>query len=373
MRIFLVELDDLQRWQELASVLDEGSLLESELLSIFKDAPRAPGTTDKLDEDGFDFLYNAIDNLFEDEEVVSEPMVVGDSVENIFSQLAEGKTAISMSDIKRWQELVSFLEDGDLLESELQNIFEKTPKASGTTDELDEVGFTIFYNMVDDLFEDDEGEEEEDTSTSSLSRKSELFKLLVQLESDEEVLSCGLEASEQDQEKVLEIVTSLEAESSNKVLTKGGKIIPTDLSGSWDLLYTSSGMMRFNKGLSGLGGSFPNGKFGGLRQNLIATKYMTDVEYIERIDVNPEANSFNVVVNGNWELKSSVSLLTGSPSTIMSVEPDKVSYGPTTTRADHWKSVRAMNLLDLSYLDDDLRIMRGNTSTDSLFIFKKGD
>jgi len=144
-----------------------------------------------------------------------------------------------------------------------------------------------------------------------------------------------------------------------------------DLAGSWDLLYTSSSMMRFNKGLTGLGGSFPNGKFAGLRQNLILNKYITDVEYTERIAVNPEQNSFDVKVNGDWELKSSVSLFTGAPSTILSIEPDKVVYGPTTTRADHWKSVRSMNLLDLSYLDNDLRIMRGNTSTDTLFIFKR--
>jgi len=145
----------------------------------------------------------------------------------------------------------------------------------------------------------------------------------------------------------------------------------TDLAGEWDLIYTSSGMMKFNKGLTGLGGSIPNGEFAGLRQNLIVTKYITDVIHIERIKVTPNANSFDAVVNGNWELKSSINLFSGEPSTIMSIEPDKVVYGPTTTRADHWKSVRSMNLLDLSYLDNDLRVMRGNTSTDTLFIFKR--
>jgi len=369
---FLVELSDLRRWRELVSILDDGSLLEKELLSIFESAPKAPGTTDKLDEDGFAFLYNTIDNLFEaDEDVVEETMVEGDSVGVIFSQLSNENSLVGMSDLKRWKELVSFLEDGDLLQSELQNMFEETPKAPGNTDKLDEDGFTILYNKIDELFEDDE--EEDEKNPSAPSRKAELFTQLAKLEIDDTLLSCGLEATEKEQANILEIVTALEAEPINTVLTKAGDIVPIDLVGSWDLLYTSSGMMSYNRGLSGLGGSFPQGRFGGLRQNLLATKYMADVEYIEKIDVTPDINSFNVVVNGDWELKNSVSLLTGSPSTILAVEPDRVRYGPTETRADHWKSVRSMNLLDLSYLDDDLRIMRGNTSTDTLFIFKRVD
>jgi hypothetical protein len=81
-------------------------------------------------------------------------------------------------------------------------------------------------------------------------------------------------------------------------------------------------------------------------------------------------------VTGDWQLKSTTSLLTGEPTVILVVEPGLVKYGPTETKADHWKSVRAMNMLDVSYLEAQeegrgrLRIMRGNTSTDTLFIFK---
>lgn len=73
----------------------------------------------------------------------------------------------------------------------------------------------------------------------------------------------------------------------------------------------------------------------------------------------------------DWDLRTEVSLFTGKPSNVLSVTPDSVKYGPRSDKADHWKSLGPMNLLVLSYLDDDLRIMRGNTSTDTLFIFKK--
>ena len=96
-----------------------------------------------------------------------------------------------------------------------------------------------------------------------------------------------------------------------------------------------------------------------------------DVEYSEFISVNPSASSFNVKIDGNWFLRQSVSLFSGEPSIVLSVEPNRVTYGPTSTRADHWKSLGPMNMLDVTYLDEDLRIMRGNTAVDSIFIFKR--
>lgn len=189
------------------------------------------------------------------------------------------------------------------------------------------------------------------------------------IEEDEE--PCGFGASESDQGQVLNIVQVLEQQPSNLILQKEGNIEPIDLAGNWDLVYTSSSAMKFNQGLSGIGGSFPNGKFGGVRQVLTATKFLSDMEYKERIDVTPSSASFDVTVNGIWDLRKSMSLFTGQPTVILNVEPDRVSYGPTSTRADHWKSLGPVNRLDLSYLDDDLRIMRGCTSSETLFVFKK--
>ena len=81
--------------------------------------------------------------------------------------------------------------------------------------------------------------------------------------------------------------------------------------------------------------------------------------------------SFDVKISGDWDLKTEVSLFTGKPANVLSVTPDKVSYGPRSDKADHWKSLGPMNMLLLTYLDEDLRIMRGNTSTDTLFIWKR--
>ena len=108
-----------------------------------------------------------------------------------------------------------------------------------------------------------------------------------------------------------------------------------------------------------------------LHAPLAICRLLSDVEFTERISVNPAAASFDVKVTGDWELRRSVSLFTGDPSIVLSIKPGLVVYGPTTTKADHWKSIGPVTMLDITYLDPELRIMRGNTATDSIFVFRR--
>lgn len=383
---------ELKRWTELQEMLDEEELLSSEFNSFFERASKSPTVPDKLTEDGFIELYNAIDALFEDIDddggdtsSAHLPMVSGEDVPPgvLFSQIANvdyGYT-VGREELKRWVELQEMLNDGDVLTSELESMFNAATKSPTVPDKLTEDGFIELYEAIDALFEDDEDEADDNEAESSnvqgdndrpsdATIKNGLLDYIAKIQGPED-LPCGLDADEAAQTRILNVASALETTLTNKVNDSTMSIIPQDLAGDWDLIYTSSGMMKFNKGLTGLGGSFPNGQFGGLVQTFVATKYIMDVDYKERILVNPDIQSFDATVNGDWNLKSSVSLLSGSPTILIAVEPDMVKYGPTATRADHWKSVRCMNVLDLAYLDDDLRIMRGNMNPDTLFIFKK--
>jgi hypothetical protein len=306
---------------------------------------------------------------------------------------------VDLPDLKKWDALTEMLQDGELLESELEQIFEQAPKSPTDATKLDMDGFVAFSAKIESLFEDvDEEEDEEEQvqapvaavsspprpasvvapSSPASSVKQDLMRALeivndVDLDEDDKDtrLPCGLESTESEINLILDLVGMLEKEPSNIIRQRGGAIINKDLAGTWDMIYTSSSAMKFNKGLSGLGGSFPNGKFGGLRQTLVSTKFLADVEYVEHIKVKPDTASFDVKINGDWDLRSSVSLFTGEPSIVMTVTPERVTYGPTSTRADHWKSLGPMNMLDVTYLDEDVRIMRGNTSVENIFIFRR--
>lgn len=382
-----VSKDELKNWKDITELLNDNMLDETEFDEIWTKVLKASKLSDQLDLDGFISFNMELDELFvfDDEEDnesdetndkgQGEPvkMFYGDDLPAgvIFSELADDEFLIGMDELKRWGDLQDMLSSGDILPIELQNIFEQIPKAPGTKDKLNEEGFENLYEAIDALFEDEDGEEMKvdniDDNLSTKNVKNQLLDTISSFQDDDEKMPCGLESTENEVQEVLNIVAQLETQSSNLVISSGGDLIPTDVAGDWELLYTTSSTMKFNKGLSGL--VPPNGRFGGLKQTLKASKYLADVEYIEQINAGPA--SFDVKVTGDWELRNSVSLFTGTRSVSLSVEPDKVNYGLTSQRADHWKSLGPMNLLDIAYLDDDLRIMRGTTSTESIFIFRR--
>lgn len=427
----LIARPQLEEWDEIVKLMTDGLLGRDELDEIWDSALKSStGVADeKLDLNGFLSFNTALDELFvfddDDMDDVIVPldayttaddedaddgvlnnvsgknglptnlpllMVVSGkelSPDVLFVSLANADGLVGLDELRQWRELNEMIADGDLLESELIDMFQRVKKSEMDLNKVENEGFVELYNAIDSLFEDEDVTDEMkdaplgmENGRRQVSRKEELLDAIVDLNnprgvvvdddknSDKGVLPCGLESTDLEQLEILSIVELVEGASTNLIRSKQ-QIAESELSGNWELLYTSSSAMKFNKGLSGLGGSMPNGRFGSLRQKLVATKLLTDVEYVERIEMVPSSASFDVTVTGTWDLRTSVSLFTGEPSLVMNVVPDRVTYGPTSTRADHWKSLGPMNMLDITYLDEDLRIMRGNTSVDTVFVFRR--
>ena len=117
-------------------------------------------------------------------------------------------------------------------------------------------------------------------ATTDSSPKEELLSLLSSLETTTtttaamERLPCGLECTDSERDQISQIVSILEKEPSNLVVSRpNGRIEAKDLLGDWKLLYTSSRTMIINKSLSGLGRSSSSlATFAGLRQRLTGSK-----------------------------------------------------------------------------------------------------
>ncbi|CAN0461966.1 unnamed protein product, partial [Ectocarpus sp. 8 AP-2014] len=76
-----------------------------------------------------------------------------------------------------------------------------------------------------------------------------------------------------------------------------------------------------------------------------------------------------ITVTSDWEVKQTSSLVTGKSSVAIAVAPKQIKYGFITVRSERWKTLRAMMLLDIAYLDANLRIMRGQTARQNFFVF----
>ena len=405
-----ISFSQLRQWDEITSLVEEGMLGEDEFVTLWETALNVKGEDGSMDLQGFGKFNDALDELFEiDDELLEEyedddsddteddvvdddapaqpvavvplPIITEDDLPPgvLFSQLANENYLVGKLELQRWGELNDMLKGGDLTVDELDSIFDDVAKAPGTKDMLDEDGFYALYDAIDNLFEDDtEDEVVQKKSEDSRELKEELLDFIddiAKLSEAEGRQLCGLDCSELEQERVLEIVSEMEREPYNQVAASsasGSDAITKDqLVGLWTLIYSSSSTMKYNEGLSGLAGGLT--KFGGLQQLLSATKYLADVEYTEQVVGKLGGKSFEVKIKGDWDLRTEVSLFTGKPSNVLSVTPDRVIYGPRSDKADHWKSLGPMNMLVLSYLDEDLRVMRGNTSTDTLFIWRRSN
>eukprot|EP00804_Cyclotella_cryptica_P024199 CCRYP_020265-RD/>CCRYP_020265-RD protein AED:0.12 eAED:0.12 QI:73/1/1/1/0.2/0.16/6/3214/534 len=411
-----LSMSELRQWEEITSLIDkEGMLGEDEFQDLW--GKSVGDAADTMDYNSFVVFNEALDDLFvfedvgeeeldedasesgdvmeEEDEAVQEsdpspnaqpkPIITDTSLPPavLFSQLADENYLVSQEELlSRWGELREMLSVGDLTRSEFDELWSGVEKAPGAKDKLDEDGFLMLYEKIDELFEDEDEMEGKSKTTSSVQSavasqateveelKEELLELIQdidKLSQEESRQPCGLDCTELEQERVLEVVSELEREPYNRVRSRA--VPKEELVGNWDLIYSSSSTMKYNEGLSGLAGGLT--KFGGLQQRLTATKYLSDVEYVEQVLGKLGGQSFEVRITGDWDLRTEVSLFTGKPANVLSVTPDQVKYGPRSDKADHWKSLGPMNLLVLSYLDEDLRIMRGNTSTDTLFIFRR--
>ncbi|KAG5188406.1 hypothetical protein JKP88DRAFT_287497 [Tribonema minus] len=72
-------------------------------------------------------------------------------------------------------------------------------------------------------------------------------------------------------------------------------------------------------------------------------------------------------------VRETTSLLSGARSVALDVTTKRVKYSFMSVIGERWKPLRAMALLDIVYLDQDLRVMRGQTSTNTIFILVRED
>ena len=223
----LVSKEALKQWDEVQKLLAEGLVGEDEFDDLWDTAVKSPGTEDGLlNVAGFLSFNVALDGLFEfdeddddgdDEETEIEAkldsapramVVEGDNPPSVlFSQLADQTYLVGMEELKLWTELQDMLNEGDLLTSELQDIFDKYA-AEDPSGKLTEDTFQKLYDGIDALFEDDGDAENESELTqqappeqqSADKVKQDLLDFLNLIdEDDEELLPCGLDATEADQ------------------------------------------------------------------------------------------------------------------------------------------------------------------------------
>ncbi|KAL7571878.1 hypothetical protein ACA910_006519 [Epithemia clementina (nom. ined.)] len=384
----------LREWDEIDTLISDGMLMEKEFEELWE---RTPKTSDGMvDLNGF-LKFNAyIDDLVDmeeddddeadDDQDSDSRLEMDEADENLFLEAKSGLVSKQQL-LSSWDELKEMLEVGDILPSEFDELYQSALTISRVASALDRKAFDSLRKAIDDLFEELEEDKEKESANEeseqqagtqdndggvATSPKSDLLGALAALNQESSVNerhACGLQSTEAEAKLILKLANKLVQEDSNILTQTGGNIDTSMVTGSWKLLYTSSKDMKYNNGLFGDGVVFPSGRFGGLVQTLSPSGVL---EYKERIEFKKPKNGFDVTVNGTWELRQITSLFEKkTKSIIIAVDPDQGRNAGGMP--DLWmrRSLETINTLELVYLDDNLRIMRGDFSMDVIFVFQR--
>jgi ABC-type transporter Mla MlaB component len=326
-----------------------------------------------------------------------------------------------------WIELQELMEDGDLLSSELDDLFAlallqmrgreqgtttttTTTSSSAGVDQLDEHGFVLLYTAIDSLFEvvaaddvvmdpvDDNNNNNNNNNNNKVDDDDDATEIddeimnkkvvaaaaaagisPIEITFDQQPLlsfladhavTCGFECTDKEREQIHAMIMDLELDHANLAQLNNGKIDAKRFLGNWEMLYTTSRTMIINKSLSGLGRSTSTlAPFVKLVHRMTGSKFLGKCEYVETFGTGPE--SFDVTVTGEWMLKNGVNPFNGKANTVLWVDPDKIMYGFSTNDADDWASLGPIKRMDIVYMKDDLLITRGNVNTESIFVYRR--
>lgn len=154
---------------------------------------------------------------------------------------------------------------------------------------------------------------------------------------------------------VEDLVEELERLNDVNVPTKDPRMY-----GLWQLVYTSSSIIRYYGGATGLQRYLPDGKVGKIEQYIDSEDGTCEIR---------EAISFGVPLLGKQLDGVAVAKgkLRATGQTRQVWEPEKVYFYFLKQFADSWKTLRAFQVADTTYLDDDLRITRGQTGSTNVF------
>ena len=134
--------------------------------------------------------------------------------------------------------------------------------------------------------------------------------------------------------------------------------------GQWRLIYTSSSITRYFGGLNGLQRLLPDGAVGRIAQNLdeeLGSATITERLFFD-VPFRADRASVDAVVTGKFRATSQTRFVWS---------PEKVRVAWFSWFAETWKTVRAFQVSDVTYLDEDLRITRGQNG--SAFVYERFD
>lgn len=142
------------------------------------------------------------------------------------------------------------------------------------------------------------------------------------------------------------------------------------LLGRWRLRYTNSEMCSFYHGVTGFANVIPRAKFSELSVEYASDGYISEGKYHEKITT--PLGLLSVTAYTNWDLMKEPSFMTNADSIVLRNYCSKVTVGPFMYEAqENWKSLRALAMNEVMYVDDTVQIVRNCGALGIFFVLEK--
>jgi hypothetical protein len=403
-----------------AELLEDGELDMDELEAIWAESTGLKAG-EEVDEPSFVKFWEAIDDLFEEEEaggvagvldgpdfeVMAEAQPAstqtqtpttkgapaGPSAGSDWATVSPDGTMVSKTEVMACPFVAEPLMDGELDSIEVEEIWESTV---GEGFMVDQTLFVAFWEAIDDLFEDDEEDEGVPVGAGGSGAAggvdegyeaalAALQKLLAPIE------RAGIDVDEGTARQIDTLCAALEECAPQVNIRDTIEMNDPRLSGEWELVYTCSEMFKFNEGYTGVSKTTPGGgTFESMVQSIETSEFLSDIygsmKMTEKLKVLTQAD-LEVEVDATWQLKRRTDLMSASQdqAVLVDVTPQRISYGPVEVTGQRvsvgWKAMRSLNGAKVRFLEPvnpagsleagQLRIMHGSQGRSSVFIFRR--
>eukprot|EP00440_Ansanella_granifera_P059707 gb/GFBE01064712.1/.p1 GENE.gb/GFBE01064712.1/~~gb/GFBE01064712.1/.p1 ORF type:complete len:619 (+),score=183.64 gb/GFBE01064712.1/:1-1857(+) len=346
------------------------------------------------DEDDFE------DDKFAATEGMAAPAAGGGrqnvEITKLFRQACNEDNLLSFEALQKISEFKSLIEDGDMTEDELEDMWDEMPKKG---DCIDVLAFRDLLAKVDELFEYVEEDEEEDPAAKAMVQSGERGlanpnkremktvkeELMAAIERYEAELTrpCGMDGREELDGELVKLAGELE----DVWRDSAGNLNDFDastLSGDWEMIFTTSGKMRR------WGGVLNNGReVKGVWEALVQNFAVSDEEDYNEYDMeevytcagasidDPEIE-LSMRGQGSWKVGIQQNVVTGEEDLVLKMDITGVEYDTPEDRPEICgektlmsQMVRTFSYMFLSYMDDDIRVMRTSLTGKSLYIFQR--
>lgn len=381
----LMRLDMLLEWKEVKDLLSEGVITEAQVKRIFQSMPQEPMgipvTATGINENTFITLNNMLDLLLD----ASSSPADGGSQQGVTPAKLIGEDPLPMP--KSGAELKMGTLGGTDASSETDPSVGLSPQELEMMEMLDQAdnmlnsgSFSDFDQLIGDV-NDPRLAALREKRQGALEVEGEVQEILQKLLTLARAQGrCGLDKIEPQNEdddsqdeidaKLRDLVQAVVEKAPPLAQTRDVEQIRKSINGRWKLLHTNSEMFQFYNGVTGFVNVLPASKFQQLSVEYVTDGFASDTRYFEKLST--PLGDVDVTAFGNWDVVKEMSFMTNANSVVLRNYCTKVTAGPMEYEAqENWKSLRALSMNELVYVDDKVKIVRNCGALRIYFIFEK--